>query len=196
MEAQKLNQELCPRCESEMLIGRCTNMKCGATFNADIYDIPVSSIEQATMNMYRIGRLRAKVDTVEKQRAIELEMVNAHYDARLVGPNNQLDFFSAPVENYLRLQVEADPKASKSLKTSDGVAKLSKAGGNIVLSDDFKPENYQDKIWVAKVLTFKVSKSELKKEIQETGEIYEGVEIAEEKYNFSIKPVMKGGDDE
>ena len=128
----------------------------------------------------RTRLLRDKIEIADKWLADEKEKLQ-----------RQIDFFKTPLEHFMRAINASNPKI-KSLKLPTGTLKLRKLPDTVTLKDNWKAgEADVGKPGINKIekVEIKVSLSEIKKHIQETGEELDYAELVPGETKFEVEVI-------
>lgn len=145
-------------------------------------------LERIAARTHKINRLKelylARVQPLQDK----IDQAQKWLDDETAKIQSQVVFLSGPLEEFMRAINASNPKI-KSLNLPTGKLKLRKLPDKVIVADDFQPTaDDMGKVGVVEKISYSVNKTDIKKHIEETGEVldYAHIEPGEVKFEYEV----------
>lgn len=162
--------------------------------NENDYEI-IEAEEQAITYLERIQARKHKLNKIkelyqERVQALQDKIDQAYkwLDEEETKLNSEIGWLIRPLEDFMRAINASNPKI-KSLNLPTGKLKLRKLPDKVIIMDGFKAtKDDLGKPGIVEKISYDVNKTEIKKHIEETGEVldYAHIEPGETKFEYEV----------
>ncbi|MCT4593145.1 MAG: host-nuclease inhibitor Gam family protein [Anaeromicrobium sp.] len=134
----------------------------------------------------KVQALQAEIKDNNTLADQEIMRINKWREDENKKAEDSINFFKGLLEEYMR-SVNAEDEKVRSMKLPHGIIRLKKQQPEFKFHEEktiaWLKENYPDKIKIVE----KFSKTDVKKIVKDTGEVFDGLEIVQRDYKFEME---------